>query len=109
VMRAFIVVLSGACAVFSLSCGQAGPRMSNIVREAEQAGAGNVSTFSEPGLYKWFGAHQDVAKRITEECRPLSEKAGAGWIMTTEGTVCHSASLAAAWAPKPITADQRAW
>jgi hypothetical protein len=109
VMRAFIIVVLGACAAFPISCGHPGPQTSAIVREVQRAGAGDVSTFSEPGLYKWFGAHQDVARRITDECRPLSEKADAGWIMTTEGTVCHSASLAATWAPKPIRADQRAW
>ncbi|MGA8026199.1 MAG: hypothetical protein WB992_03580 [Bryobacteraceae bacterium] len=97
------------CICAAASCYDPHARESAIVRQIEAAGSGDISTFSEPGLVKWFGAHQEFAKQITRECIPLAQNKPASWIMTAEGTACHSASLAATWSPSPLVADQRSW
>lgn len=80
---------------------------SAIVREVEGQGAGNISTFTLPGLEQWFGAtpqRREFAAHIAEECQPLTQHSGANWQSSAEGSVCLAANRMAA-APT-ITADK---
>lgn len=82
---------------------------SRIVREVEAAGAGEVSRWGEPQLMPWFARHREFARKITEECRPIAERAPATWIFTPEGTACHSASLAGMWIHEDWKAEPWSW
>ena len=80
---------------------------SQIVREVEAAGAGNISTYTYQGLGQWLAQRPELAKKIAAECVPIAQKAPANWLTTAEGTTCHAAQVVAP--PPEIKADTKAW
>ena len=80
---------------------------SAVVREVEAAGAGNLNTYTQPGLAQWFSTRSELARKIAGECGPIAGNRGANWATSAEGTVCLAANRAQ---PLPQwTADQRTW
>lgn len=80
---------------------------SRIVREVESAGAGNISTYTIPGLVQWFSHRPELAKKVASECAPIESGAGANWGTSAEGSVCYAATKMVP--PPPMIADQRTW
>lgn len=95
------------CLAASIACYDPHAQNSKIVREVEAAGAGNLSTYTQPGLVQWFSSRPELAKKIAAECQPISRTASADWLTTSEGTVCHAAELMEP--PPQYKADQRTW
>ncbi len=93
--------------VMSVSCYDPHAQESRIVREVEANGSGNISTYTAPGLSEWFSTRPQLAKKIAGECEPIRQIAGANWLTSSEGSVCHAAAIAQP--PPEYTADQRAW
>lgn len=89
------------------SCYDPHAQESRIVREVEAAGAGNISTYTVPGLVQWFSSRPDLARTVAGQCAPLERAAGANWGTSAEGSVCYAA---AKMVPSPaMVADQRTW
>ena len=106
-MKTLFLTGSFLTALILTSCYDPHAQSSPIVREVEAAGAGNLSTFTEPGVTEWFGKHPDLDRKILAECAPIFQRADANWYNTAEGTVCRSARRAE---PPPVwTADPRRW
>lgn len=93
--------------VFVSGCYDPRAQNSRIVREVEAAGAGNLSTFTYPGLVDWFSKHPDVTKKIAGECAAAARNAPANWLTSAEGTTCRAAEVATP--PPQFKADQRKW
>jgi len=68
---------------------------SEIVEEAQRAGAGDVTKISAFSIEDWMRKHQDVAVKLNSMCAPIREKAPANWGDSTEGNVCTAARNAA--------------
>jgi hypothetical protein len=96
-------------ALIQLGCYDPNAHRSQIVREVEGAGAGDLRTYTAPGLRAWFAKRPDFAIHISTECRPLAKVAGANWITTAEGSSCQAAANAAAWAHRPWTSDEKGY
>jgi hypothetical protein len=101
------LTLLAAIAVGETACYDPHAHDSKIVREVKAAGAGDISTYTVPGLTEWFSHRAELATRIANECLPMAKTAPANWATSAEGTVCHVATRMAS--PPPITADQRTW
>ena len=65
---------------------------SKIVQEVEAAGAGDLSAATEVSIVGWFNTRRDFAKKISQECEPVSKNAPANWAQTTEGKTCSAAT-----------------
>jgi len=94
---------------FSLvGCYDPNAQRSAIVREVETAGAGDLSTYDVQSLGLWFANHQELATKVSLECAPVERAAPAGWLRSSEGSVCRAAGIMAQ--PPPVIADQsRSW
>jgi hypothetical protein len=76
------------------ACRKPEPR-SAIVDRVHDAGAGDVSSASQPGVEDWLRRHPDVAVQVNAMCAPVRASANAEWNDTTEGKVCLAARNAA--------------
>ena len=65
---------------------------SKIVQEVEAAGAGDLYRATEVSIVGWFNTRRVFAKKISQECAPMSKKAPANWAQTTEGKTCSAAT-----------------
>src|SRR5690242_20131411 len=94
VISMFIKDLGRCCLaavlVFSASCVR-NERTSVLVQKVEAAGAGPLTSASTQAMSAWFQQHRSTAVSVEEQCRPLRERATAGWNDTTEGRVCSAA------------------
>jgi hypothetical protein len=68
---------------------------SEIVEQAQQAGAGDLANTSALSIEDWMRKHRDVAVKLNKMCARVREKAPASWGDSTEGKVCTSAGNAA--------------
>jgi hypothetical protein len=90
-----------------VSCYDPHAQESAIVRFVELHGAGNISTYSSPGLQQWFGERPELATRVHAMCGDLYKTSNANWATTAEGTTCLAAR---SMAPVPtIQSDGRSW
>jgi hypothetical protein len=80
---------------------------SPIVKEVEDAGAGDVSKASAESLQTWFKQHWDLAYRIKLECSKVEPTKAADWRETTEGRVCKAAYGATLSGNKPMQPDDK--
>lgn len=95
--------------LIQVGCYDQNAQQSAIVREVEAAGAGDLRTYTAPGLRQWFASRPELALRIASECAPLAKGAQANWIVTAEGTTCQAASGAALWVHQTFTPDAKAY
>ena len=68
---------------------------SEIVKRAQQAGAGDLTNASAFSIEDWMRKHKDVAVQLNTMCAPVRERASANWGDSTEGKVCIAARNAA--------------
>jgi hypothetical protein len=91
-LRAILPVLTWL--LFGSACRKAEPP-SAIVDRVREAGAGDVTAASEPGIEDWLRKHKDVAVQVNAMCAPARQNGNAEWGDTTEGKVCLAARNAA--------------
>jgi hypothetical protein len=91
--------------VLLAGCTQEGP--SEIVRKAESAGAGDLTTASQESIEHWFRKHPEIANEIKQLCVSVEGAAPANWGDTTEGRVCKAASVATVFQFTPRKGDGR--
>jgi len=82
---------------------------SEIVQKVEAAGAGDLQAASQQSIEDWFRKHSELAVEVREQCRPIREKAPAGWSNTTEGRVCNAANVASVFNFKERKGDGRGY
>jgi hypothetical protein len=89
------------------ACYDPNAHTSAIVREVEQAGAGDISSVTSEELLRWFANQPDpFVQKINGECNPLRSKAPAAWHMrTAEGRVCDAVAKIAPLTFTPYGAD----
>lgn len=112
IFKSFLLGLAISAAITVIvvnesSCYDPHAQDSKVVREVEAAGAGNISTYSVPGLAQWFSQRPELATKIASECAPIEKVASASWATSAEGSVCYVATRTAP--PAPMMADQRTW
>ena len=73
---------------------------SAIVQKAQSCGAGELSRVSAAAVQDWFSKHRDCAVAVDAMCKPVRDKAPAGWTDSTEGRVCIGARGVAQWVRK---------
>jgi hypothetical protein len=97
--------------LFQWACYDPNAHTSPIVREVEQAGAGDISSLTSDELARWFALQPgSFVHKINDECNPLRSKAPAAWHMrTAEGRVCEAAGEIAPLKFIPYTADPKAY
>lgn len=66
-------------------------RPSQIVKLAEESGAGPLTGVSTAAMRHWLKSHPQVAIRVNALCAPLQHSATAAWPETTEGRLCMAA------------------
>ena len=84
-------------------------RPSAIVKKAEAAGAGDLSTASTIAMQAWLERHRDVAGDVDRMCIAVREKAPAQWTDTTEGRLCTAARSVAMSTFKPLESDHKTY
>jgi hypothetical protein len=80
---------------------------SPIVKEVQDAGAGDLSTESEETIEKWFVEHEKLAIHVRDECSAIKANKPADWSVTTEGRICTAATKAVFKNSEPIKTDER--
>lgn len=88
------------------SCKKAEPP-SPIVKEVQDAGAGDVANGSVESIQDWFKQHWDLAYHIKLECLKVEPTKAADWRDTTEGKVCKAAYGATLSGNKPLHTDDK--
>jgi hypothetical protein len=104
--RRVIPFLIFAAAVGIGACKKAEPP-SPIVKQVEDAGAGDLGRASVESLETWFKGHARLAYEIKLRCLEAEPRRRADWTETTEGKVCKAAFGAALTGEKPIETDDR--
>jgi len=103
-MRTLLVVLLIVMAGCSVS-----ERPTAIVKKAEAAGAGDLSTASSLAMQSWLESHRDVAADVDRMCTPVRGKAPAQWADTTEGRLCTAARNVVMSTFKPVEGDHNTY
>jgi hypothetical protein len=103
-MRTLLVLLVIAMAGCSVS-----ERPSPIVKKAEAAGAGDLSTTSALAMQSWLESRRDIAADIDRMCTPVRANAPAKWPDTTEGRLCTAARNVAVSTFKPLESDHNTY
>ena len=67
------------------------PERSQIVKLAEESGAGPLENVGVIDMRVWLKDHPAVATRVDALCAPLRTNAPASWPQTTEGRLCLAA------------------
>ena len=70
-------------------CGR--EQSSQIVKLAQESGAGPLENVSVVEMRVWLKDHPAVATRVDTLCAPLRTNAPASWPQTTEGRLCLAA------------------
>ena len=103
-MRTLLVLLVIAMAGCSVS-----ERPTAIVKKAEAAGAGDLSTTSAVSMQSWLESRRDVAADVDRMCAPVRAKAPAQWADTTEGRLCTAARNVVMSTFKPLEPDHNTY
>jgi hypothetical protein len=101
-MRTLFVVLVIAMAGCSVS-----ERPSAIVKKAEAAGAGDLSTASTVAMQAWLERHRDLARDLDRTCGGVRSQAPAQWVDSTEGRLCTASRNVVMSTFKPLEPDRR--
>ena len=91
------------------SCYDPHAQESKVIRLLEINGAGDLSTFSAPGLQQWFSTRPELAKQVAMMCGPISKTATANWATSAEGTACSAATRVMAFTYHHVDADKTTW
>ena len=103
-MRTLLVVLLIAMAGCSVS-----ERPTAIVKRAEAAGGGDLSTASALAMQSWLESHRDVATDVDRMCTPVRSQAPAKWADSTEGRLCTAARNVVMSTFKPLESDHNTY
>ena len=103
-MRTLPVLLLIAMAGCSVS-----ERPTAIVKKAEAAGAGDLSTASGLAVQSWLESRRDVAADVDRMCAAVRAKAPAQWADTTEGRLCTAARNVVMSTFKPVESDHNTY
>jgi hypothetical protein len=80
-----------AASILALAgCTSNEPR-SEVVEQAQKAGAGDLASASAFSTEDWMRKHRDVAVKLYKMCAPVRDRAPASWGDSTEGKVCTAA------------------
>ena len=88
-MKVTVVVISSLFVLALGGCRREQP--SQIVKLAEESGAGPLTNVSIVEMRVWLRDHPQVATRVDALCAPLRVNAPAVWPQTTEGRLCLAA------------------
>lgn len=80
---------------------------SPIVKQVQDAGAGDVSGASVESIQDWFKQHWDLAYQVKLECLKVEPTKATDWRDTTEGKVCKAAYGATLSGNKPLHTDDK--
>jgi hypothetical protein len=82
---------------------------SQVIRLLEANGAGDLNTYSAPGLQQWFSTRPKLAQQVAQLCDPISKNSAANWATSAEGTACSAAVRTRAFSfdPTSIKADTK--
>ena len=87
--------------VFMVGCSITKEPPSAIVKKAQSCGTGELTGVSTAAVQDWFSKHRDCAVAVDAMCKPVREKASAGWTDSTDGRVCVGARSVAQWVRTP--------
>jgi hypothetical protein len=82
---------------------------SNIVKKAEDSGAGELSQVSFAAMQIWLEKHRDLANELDAMCKPVRAGVPAEWVDSTEGRLCRAARGVASGTFAPIESDHRTY
>jgi hypothetical protein len=90
--RAFGVLACVGIAVSLTACKV--EKKTDLVRRVESYGSPDLANTSTDAMKKWFSNHPKVIAEILPTCQQIQKGAAASWNDSTEGRMCHAASVA---------------
>jgi hypothetical protein len=83
-----------ACFLVATLTGCRAEEKTPLVKRVESYGSPDLASTSADAMRLWFANHPKVIAEILPSCQRIQKSAPASWNDSTEGRMCHAATLA---------------